>query len=639
MRRTAAIWLVVAGLLTAGCTGGGDDDGANAEGRANLVEGEGWTVLSYSIADTDLEPFMVQDVNEMGEVGSAEGLNIVALVDRATEYSSDPLLDVGDYTGAKVMRVEQGGAEVLEELGDVNTGDPSVLADFVARGISENPAEHYALVISDHGASWPGVGGDESSDHDALSLAEISSGISAGLEEAGLDKLDLLGFDACLMATYEVASAMAPLADRMLASQELEPGHGWDYRSLQVAAEDPTISPDALGAALIDGFEGQAKAEGTEATITLSLVDLNQMAAVDTALEEFSGALSERAGAVGAMIGRTRAKTLAFGRSPDPEQDTHMADLGILAGEIGVEALDVAPQADALTRALNDAVLDKVEGQATQGATGLSIYFPPAAALFNDAYNEVSSTEAWSGFLTSYYGAGAAIPAEQQPEFSSEQAEVSFDEDGLNITGTFDIAAQDNLAEATISYGIVEDDGSVTFLGDEFGEIAEDGSGLALGIYDLTVLTLSDGEDTTYAYLSLTLDEEQGIATVDVPMAYYSPEDVGGETYQEVLLTLTLDAETGDIINETYYTYDEQLGTYGELTADPEGVIVPEVLSIDAEGNETWEPTSDLGLFADLPNLTYDLQPLESGTPLYVELSVTDFGGNSDAVSAEVAVP
>ena len=32
--------------------------------------GESWTVLIYSMADTDLEPFMVTDINEAGEVGS-----------------------------------------------------------------------------------------------------------------------------------------------------------------------------------------------------------------------------------------------------------------------------------------------------------------------------------------------------------------------------------------------------------------------------------------------------------------------------------------------------------------------------------------------------------------------------------------
>src|SRR3546814_13034888 len=60
------------------------------------------------------------------------------------------------------------------------------------------------------------------------------------------------------MATYEVASVLAPHADRMLASQELEPGHGWNYASLQVIADDPSIGVDALGSELIDGFEAQA---------------------------------------------------------------------------------------------------------------------------------------------------------------------------------------------------------------------------------------------------------------------------------------------------------------------------------------------------------------------------------------------
>lgn len=123
-----------------------------------------------------------------------------------------------------------------------------MLADFLARGIEEYPAERYALILTDHGGGWPGVGPDESAGHDILDLQEIHDGIAAGLEAAGLDKLDLLGFDACLMATYETASAMAPLADRMLASQELEPGHGWDYRVLSNVAENPGITVDEVDA-------------------------------------------------------------------------------------------------------------------------------------------------------------------------------------------------------------------------------------------------------------------------------------------------------------------------------------------------------------------------------------------------------
>lgn len=641
-RRRWLALVVVAGLLAA-CSGGSDDEGSSDEATregGESAEAGTWTVLSYSIADTDLEPFMMNDVDEMSQVGTTEGLNVVALVDRAADYTDQPVAGQEDWVGAKLLQVNPGGgSEVLEDLGDINTGDPAVLTDFIARGIEDYPADNYALVISDHGASWPGIGGDESADHDSLSLAELDEAIGAGIEAAGIEKLDLLGFDACLMATYEVASLLAPHADRMLASQELEPGHGWDYTALQVAADGP-VTVDELGSALIDGFESQAKAEGTESEITLSLIDLNAMAALDSALAEFTAAVSERGAELAPVVGRTRANTISYGRSPDPFEDTHMTDLGSLVAEIGVEALDVSDQADGLIRALNDAVLDKVEGQATAGSTGLAIYFPPEADYFNGEYEAIVTDGLWNDFLASYYSAGAEIPEGEQAQFVEGEAEVFFDEDGLNITGIFELAAQDNLAEAFIRYGIVEDDGSVSFLGQEPAAISDDGSGQALGIYDLTTFTMTDaGGDSATGFFDMTTDEESGTITIDVPMAYYSPEDVEGETYQDVLLSLVVDLESGDIISETYYTYDEQTGQYGELTAEPEGIIVPEVLNVLDDGTEEWIATSDVGLFADLPNLMYDLEDLPSGTQVYIELFVIDFGGNSDSVSAVVTVP
>lgn len=611
---------------------GSDDTGGDAE----APDGEGWTVLVYSIADTDLEPFMMDDITEMGGVGSGPGVNIVGLVDRASAYSSDPVLGIDDWVGAKLLHIGQGDAEVLAELGDINTGDPQVLADFIANGVAAYPAARYSLIISDHGAGWPGAGGDESSDHDLLTLAEIDAGISAGLEGAGLDKFDLLGFDACLMATYEVASTLAPLADRLLASQELEPGHGWDYSALQILNDNPDTDVDTLGVAIVDGFEAQAQSQGTDAEITLSLVDLNQMPTIDAAMDEFTAVLTESAAALGPIIGRTRSTTLGFGRNPDPTADTHMVDLGILVSEIGVQALNVSDQADSVIRAINDSVIHTVAGAATRGATGLSIYFPPEAQWFNQDYTGLDAMSGWTGFLDAYYAGGAAIPEEEQPQFVSEEAEIFFDEDGLNIAGEFDLAAQGNITTATIDYGVVEEDGSITFIGTEPAQVADDGSGFAIGIYDLTALTVSDGIDTSYAYLDLTIDEEAELVTIDVPMAYYPPGS--DEGYGDVLLSLVLDS-AGELISETYYVFDEELGTFGELTADPEGIIVPTLLFVGADGSFEWVPSSDVGLYADLPSLTYDLEPLESGTQLYVELTVTDFGGNSDFVSGYTVVP
>jgi len=605
--------------------------GACSAGDSPAADSGSWTILTYSIADTDLEPYMMEDLDELGASGGYDDLNLVALVDRSTDYGDDDVLGLDGWDGGKLLEITDGGATVLDDMGDINTGDPQVLADFITRGISDYPADHYALVISDHGASWPGVGGDESNDQDGLDLYELNTGIAAGLEGAGLDKLDLLGFDACLMATYEVASTLAPLADRLLASQELEPGHGWDYSSFAMVGDNGGATVDELGSAIIAGFEAQAVDQEDESEITLSLTDLTKMPAVDAALADFTGQLIDRVDGVAPVVGKTLAQTLGFGKSPDPDSDSFMTDLGILAGEIGVDALDVSDEADALVRAINDAVVDKVDGQATQGATGLSIYFPPQPEYYVQDYDEITTDGNWGAFLTAYYGAGTAIPSGDKPA-SSGDAELSFDDDGLVIRGSFGVPSA-NVAETYIRYGTVNGDGSITYLGKEQASIDDDGN--AEGYFDLTTMEITDGEDTVGAYLELTYAGD--VTTFDVPMAYYAPGS-DEATFDDVLLSITLD-DDWNVLSETYYSYDTDLATYGELTADPTGVIVPQVLQVDADGTETWVATSDSGLYADLPNLQYEFPQLPSGTVLYIELWVVDFGGNAAKVSGTVTLP
>jgi hypothetical protein len=653
MRRTSVAATTVLLLLTAACSGGGSDDedkkpgaaggdaGSVATGGHTGREGDGWTVLHYSMADTNLEPFMVEDVNELGAVGSNENLHVREFMDRSAEYGDDELLDQGSWVGGRVLDLGVGGVtEVVSDLGDVDSADPALLAQFIADGITEHRAGHYALIISDHGASWPGIGPDEGSDYDVLDLAEITEAVSSGLEQAGVDKLDLLGFDACLMANYEVASAVAPLADRLVASQELEPGHGWDYGSLQVLADDPDTTADELGSEIIAGFEGQAQEQGTQDQITLALIDLTQMGAVDTAVADFAAAMSEQSAVVAPAVGQSEATTLAFGKNPDESQDKHLSDLGLLASSIGESAPEVAEQADALVGALDAAVLDEIDGLGTAGATGLSIYLPPVAELADPAYADVVSSGPWSSFLDTYYGAGDAIPAEELPAFTDPDAgpEVVFEDDGtISLLGTFDAAAFGNITEATVSYALVNDDGSITYLGEEVTDFTEDGT--VDGSYDLTSLQIDDGEDSAYAYVDLTLSEDLATAFFDVPMTYYASTDPDQADPKDALLSLVLDVETGDFASETLYIYDEVSGGYGELAPDPEGILVPDVLTIGADGEQVWEPTTDVGLYADVENLTYEFVPLDSGTVIQADLSIYDFGGNSSVLSTQVEVP
>ena len=381
------------------------DETIPVEDPAGSVGGS-WTVLHYSMADTDLEPFMMLDIEEMAEVGSNDLVNIVAMVDRSPDYYEGPVLDVDDWVGAKLLHVELGHAEQLADFGDVDMSDPATLAGFITDGITSFPAAHYALVISDHGASWPGVGPDESAADGVMDLAEIQWGIATGLAEAGVERLDLLGFDACLMATYEVATAMAPFADRLVASSEVEPGLGWDYHALQLLADFPDASADDLGTALLDNYVSD-----DVPGYTLALLDLTQMPLLDEAMASFTSALSASTVRVAPDVGRTLENNPGYGRSPDPNQDFYMTDLGALVATIGIEALDVSDQADGVLVALNDVVVDKVSGPDAEESSGLSIYFPPSQELSDGGYATIpENPSGWLDFLVAYYDAGERIP-------------------------------------------------------------------------------------------------------------------------------------------------------------------------------------------------------------------------------------
>ena len=107
-----------------------------------------------------------------------------------------------------------------------------------------------------------------------LSVPEMRSAIDSALKASSVEAFDLLGFDACLMNSYVVLGTLAPLARYILASEELEPGHGWDYSFL--AALNPPLGqppgPVQAGKAISDLFLRQAAEQSTD-TITLALVE------------------------------------------------------------------------------------------------------------------------------------------------------------------------------------------------------------------------------------------------------------------------------------------------------------------------------------------------------------------------------
>jgi hypothetical protein len=122
--------------------GNGDGDGAgNGNRRAK------WTVLVYFAADNDLEEMAYQNLQSMKKVGSTNKVNIVAQLDTR-------------LVGRTFRFLLRGAETTLDEdslnppLGEVNTGDPKELTNFIVWGMESFPADHYMLILWGHGEGF-----------------------------------------------------------------------------------------------------------------------------------------------------------------------------------------------------------------------------------------------------------------------------------------------------------------------------------------------------------------------------------------------------------------------------------------------------------------------------------------------------
>jgi hypothetical protein len=303
--------------------------------------------------------------------------------------------------------IDKGGFTHLEDVGQRNIGEADTLADFVAWGVEQYPAARYALIFWNHGGgSVLGFGADEWHDNDSLTLDELATGLGAAYERTG-QTFELIGFDACLMASVETATLLSPYGSYLVASEELEPGHGWDYsRALEQLSTSSDVDGATLGRWIADSYVAQASDNGQEMNITLSVIDLDDMLNVVTALEAFiqeadSIIASDRSEFYSFANGRSRAEE--YGGSSSPEEAIDMVDLLALVRNVSDSYPDTAA---ALETAVNEAVVYKINSVGRPNANGLSIYFPHRnKAGFTDnlqAFAKLGFSKTYTDFIHAY---------------------------------------------------------------------------------------------------------------------------------------------------------------------------------------------------------------------------------------------
>lgn len=374
-----------------------------------------WTILVYLAADNDLELQGLLDINEMETAGRSSKVNVVLQVDRTPGETTVS----GDWTDTRRYLV-QGDKDpdsinptLLEELGEQNMGDPNVLTDFIVWGMEGFPANHYALILWDHGAGWLGVAFDEStSGYDELSMNDLDGALQRALAQVGPDHLDIIGFDACLMGQMEVYDVVSPYALYAVGSEELVPGLGWDYAALlSDLYAAPEMDAGTLAQHMVDDFLAYYTDVEPDKYVTMSAVRLDAMPRVTDAVEQLAAALIIDPALSASAVGDARAGAESFARFYPEDADYYAAvDLWHFASILAQRSTDEAVTAAAqeVMAAVADAVVAEAHGGGLPQARGMAVYFPRLAEFMEPSYASEGPVAGWDTFLSTYHDLGLA---------------------------------------------------------------------------------------------------------------------------------------------------------------------------------------------------------------------------------------
>ena len=359
---------------TVACKGG---EQSGTDGAKTDAEISDFTLLVY-ICGSDLEQkrgAATANIAEMLSADIPDGVNVILQTGGSSKWRN---FDIPSDRSNRYA-VKNGTLELIESNPPVNMGSERAFASFLKFGIEKYPAEQTAVIFWDHGGgSAVGVCSDALNGNDFLTLSEISS----ALESVGLKKkLSFVGFDACLMANYETARILAPYAEKMIASEELEPSGGWDWKKTLENLSDPT-----------EIAKGYAVKNADTDYYTVSVIDLEKFGIVE---DLFSRVVEKIGRGEKNLFARAAYYAQGFGSSSGKGDAGDLYDLCGVADYLDLEY------------DLSDCVTC-FNGTARADAGGLSFYFPVGSQKYMEAYTNGVATPAYGDFLKKYFSSGNA---------------------------------------------------------------------------------------------------------------------------------------------------------------------------------------------------------------------------------------
>jgi hypothetical protein len=378
-----------------------------------------WTVLVWIAGDNNLDSFGVSDLNEMKTAGSNDDVAIAAQFDRMGDSGTRR------YYLRKGTKLED---DVVEELGETNTGDPAVAIDFFTWGMEKWPSDHVLAVLWNHGsgidetdiyaraeargisverraapddstvpreriremAASPmrrslfnttvdtamcerGIAYDDAA-RDFLDNAELKEVLTKVVEATGR-RIDIVGFDACLMNLVEVAYELRKPVDHIVGSEEVEPGDGWPYDAvIGKLVASPDAEPRDVAANLVQAY---VDSYGGDESVTQSALDLSRVEDTAKAVDALAAACIVALDTPQGFMAVTKAL-----KNAQRFHTKDFADLGDICTRLTDDAApdevkDAARAVlDSLTGSTPLIIKAGKNGPGVDRATGTAVYFP-----------------------------------------------------------------------------------------------------------------------------------------------------------------------------------------------------------------------------------------------------------------------
>ena len=417
--------ILLAALILSGCSSGNSD------------LADSWTIMCYLDGDNNLEENALEDFNEMekglydaiaaGYADISENLNIIVMIDR-TRGEDSTITESGDtdWSDTRIYRIKPDNNPVFfnsERLddgsdlthhtipcGEKNMGAPETLKNFIDYSLKNFTADNYALILWNHGSgaqkksgtvqdqfSTKAICQDSDNNNDILFLDEVQQALSASFNSES--KLEILGFDACLMATVEVAYEFRDLAQYMVGSMSYIQDDGWSYDNLISSVNGSSMSPASFATLMVQTYRAfiDSPPKVLNSGETISAIDLSEISTLGEKINALGIAIYDEDKKT--EIESVRDDSISFYIDPFDSVFYPYCDLYDLCAQIQNEPFssNLHSAANEVITALSSAILysygDNGNGQTAyfgpgySTSQGLSIFFSRGNIQFDYPYD------------------------------------------------------------------------------------------------------------------------------------------------------------------------------------------------------------------------------------------------------------